>query len=96
MKMGPLYRAQEQFKENPGDPHKALDASATFQLNADPIHYFPLEVRPSLGERPQFFRARWHYAVRGSTGAPGSFVPGFTPDLVKNEGRLNLAILVKF
>jgi hypothetical protein len=26
----------------------------------------------------------------------GSLVPGFTPDLRKNENRLNMAILVKF
>jgi hypothetical protein len=32
----------------------------------------------------------------GNTGAPGSLVPGFTPDLRKTENRLNFAILVKF
>jgi hypothetical protein len=32
----------------------------------------------------------------GNQGAPGSLVPGFTPDLRKNENRLNMAILVKF
>ena len=78
------------------DPYKAWDASATFRLDTEPIHCFPLGVRPSRGERPLFFRARWHYASRGNTDPPGSFVPGFTPDLDKDEDRLNLAILVKF
>ena len=32
----------------------------------------------------------------GNTGTPGSFVPGFVPDLRKFENRMNLAILVKF
>jgi len=32
----------------------------------------------------------------GNTGAPGSVVPGFVPDLRKRENRLNLAVLVKF
>ena len=32
----------------------------------------------------------------GNQGAPGSLVTGFTPDLRKNENRLNMAILVKF
>ena len=32
----------------------------------------------------------------GNTGTPGSFVPGFLPDLRKFENRMNLAILVKF
>ena len=32
----------------------------------------------------------------GNQGALGSLVPGGTPDLRKNENRLNMAILVKF
>jgi hypothetical protein len=32
----------------------------------------------------------------GDQGAPGSFVPGFTPDLSKHENRLDMALLVKF
>jgi hypothetical protein len=32
----------------------------------------------------------------GNTGDPTSTVPGFTPDLRKNETRLNFALLVKF
>jgi hypothetical protein len=32
----------------------------------------------------------------GNTGALGSLVPGWGPDLRKSEDRLNLAILVKF
>ncbi|MHB8413653.1 MAG: porin, partial [Candidatus Acidiferrales bacterium] len=32
----------------------------------------------------------------GNTGAPGSLVPGFTPDLRKTENRINLGLLVKF
>ena len=32
----------------------------------------------------------------GNQGTAGSLVPGFTPDLRKNENRLNMAILVKF
>jgi hypothetical protein len=32
----------------------------------------------------------------GNQGPAGSFVDGFTPDLVKAENRFNLALLVKF
>ena len=32
----------------------------------------------------------------GNTGTPGSLVTGFTPDLVRDENRLDLSILVKF
>jgi len=31
----------------------------------------------------------------GNTGAPGSFVPGFAPDLRKSENRVTFALLVK-
>ncbi len=34
--------------------------------------------------------------VGGNSGAPGSVVTGFTPDLRKSETRLNVALLVKF
>ena len=32
----------------------------------------------------------------GNTGAPGSDVPGWTPDLRQTENRINCAVLVKF
>jgi hypothetical protein len=32
----------------------------------------------------------------GNTGAPGSFVPGWFPDLRTDENRMNFAVLVKF
>jgi len=32
----------------------------------------------------------------GNTGNPAAIVPGFTPDLRKDESRLNFAVLVKF
>ena len=32
----------------------------------------------------------------GNTGAPGSAVAGWTPDLVRSENRVTGAILVKF
>jgi hypothetical protein len=53
--MGPLYCAREQFKENPGDPHKAWDASATFRLNADPIHCFPFGSSTIARRTPPIF-----------------------------------------
>ena len=31
----------------------------------------------------------------GNVGAPGSNVPGFTPDMRRTENRVNVAILVK-
>jgi hypothetical protein len=42
-----------------------------------------------------YFTGPWRDPPGGNTGAPGSFVPGFTPDLWKYENRFTVAILVK-
>src|ERR1700682_3160167 len=91
------------FTENPGDQFKAWDASGTFDYmpsqyvtfrwefnhRAANVPYFsgPGGVTPSCPTAP---------IVENICGAPGAFVPGFTPDLKKIENRINLAILVKF
>jgi hypothetical protein len=91
------------FTENPGDPFKAWDASATFDYmpsqyitfrgefdhRAANVPYFsgPGGVTPSCPTAP---------IVENICGSPGAFVPGFTPDLKKIENRINLSILVKF
>jgi Putative beta-barrel porin-2, OmpL-like. bbp2 len=94
------------FTENPGDPYKAWDASATFDwmpsqyitwrweynYRGASVPYFsgPGGVTPPASLCPT--------PVIGNNicGSPGSLVPGFTPDLRKVENRLNMAILVKF
>ena len=91
------------FTENPGDQFKAWDASATFDYmpsqyitfrgefdhRAANVPYFsgPGGVTPSCPTAP---------IVENICGSPGSFVPGFAPDLKKIENRINLSILVKF
>jgi hypothetical protein len=49
------------FSENPGDPFKAWDASATFDY-MPPVHHIPLGIRSSCGERTLFFRPGWSHA----------------------------------
>ena len=91
------------FTENPGDPFKAWDASATFDYmpsqyitfrwefdhRAANVPYFsgPGGITPTCPTAP---------VVENICGSPGAFVPGFTPDLKKIENRIDLAILVKF
>jgi hypothetical protein len=91
------------FTENPGDPFKAWDASATFDYmpkqyitfrwefdhRAANVPYFsgPGGITPTCPSAP---------LVENICGTPGSIVPGFTPDLKKIENRIDLAILVKF
>jgi hypothetical protein len=92
------------FTENPGDQFKAWDAAGTFDYmpsqyitfrwefdhRAANVPYFsgPGGITPSSCPTPALFE--------NICGTPGSFVPGFTPDLKKIENRITLAILVKF
>ena len=84
------------FTENPGDPYKAWDASATFDYMPSQYLTFRWEFDHRAANVPYFSGSGGITPSGGNTGAPGSLVPGFTPDLVKDENRFDLAILVKF
>jgi hypothetical protein len=84
------------FTTNPGDPFRAWDASFTFDYM--PVDYitFRWEADRRVANVPYFVGPGGITPAGGNTGAPGSLVPGFTPDLRRSETRLNLALLVKF
>jgi hypothetical protein len=84
------------FTENPGDPYKAWDASATFDYM--PSQYITLrsEYNHRAANVPYFSGSGGITPAGGNQGQPGSLMQGFTPDLRKNENRINMAILVKF
>jgi Putative beta-barrel porin-2, OmpL-like. bbp2 len=84
------------FTENPGDPYKAWDASATFDYMPSQYITFRWEFDHRAASVPYFSGRNGITPSGGNTGALGSLVPGFTPDLRRDENRLNLAILVKF
>src|SRR5712692_6394373 len=84
------------FTENPGDPYKAWDASATFDYMPSQYITFRWEFIHRAANVPYFSGPGGITPPGGNTGPPGSLVPGFTPDLRKIENRLNLALLVKF
>jgi hypothetical protein len=84
------------FTQNPGDPYKAWDASATFDYMPSQYITFRWEFDHRAANVPYFSGRGGITPPGGNTGAPGSVVSGFTPDLVRDENRLNLAILVKF
>jgi len=88
---GTLY-----FTENPGDPYKAWDASATFDYMPSQYITFRWEYNHRAASVPYFSGPGGVTPPGGNQGAPGSVVEGFTPDLRKTEDRLNFAILVKF
>jgi hypothetical protein len=84
------------FTENPGDPYKAWDASGTFDWMPSQYITFRWEYNHRADNVPYFSGPGGVSPAGGNTGAPGSLVSGFAPDLRKSENRLNMAILVKF
>jgi hypothetical protein len=84
------------FTQNPGDPYKAWDASATFDYMPSQYITFRWEYDHRAANVPYFSGSGGITPPGGNTGAPGSLVPGWAPDLVKDENRLDLSILVKF
>jgi hypothetical protein len=83
------------FTENPGDQYKAWDASVTFDYMPSQFVTFRLEGNHRAANVPYFAGEGGVTPSTGNTGAPGSFVPNFTPDLRKMENRIILALLVK-
>jgi hypothetical protein len=84
------------FTTNPGDPFRAWDASFTFDWM--PVDYitFRWEADRRVANVPYFVGPGGLTPPGGNTGAPGSLVANFNPDLRHSETRLNLALLVKF
>jgi len=84
------------FTENPGDKYKAWDASATFDYMPSQYITWRLEYNHRAANVPYFSGPGGVTPPGGNQGAPGSLVPGFTPDLRNSENRMTGAILVKF
>jgi len=84
------------FTENPGDPFRAYDGSITFDWMPRQFVTFRTELDRRGANVLYFAGAGGVTPPGGNTGAPGSVVPGFTPDLRKTETRINTAVLVKF
>src|SRR6202171_160145 len=83
------------FTASPGDPYKAWDASATFDYMPSQFVTFRFEFNRRAANVPYFSGPGGITPAGGNTGSPGSFVPGFSPDLRKSESRFTGALLVK-
>ncbi len=83
------------FTANPGDKFQAWDSSVTFDYMPQDQITFRAEVIHRAANVPYFVGSGGITPTGGNVGAPGSIVPGFTPDLRKTETRINLALLVK-
>ncbi len=84
------------FTQNPGDSFRAWDSSLTFDYMPDQFTTFRMEVVHRKANVPYFAGSGGVTPPGGNTGAPGSLVPNWAPDLRRDESRLLLALLVKF
>ena len=84
------------FTENPGDPFKAWDTSVTADYMPSQYFTYRLEYNHRAANVPYFAGPGGVTPPGGNTGAPGSLVPGWSPDLRNSENRLTLAFLMKF
>ncbi|HXT01830.1 MAG TPA: outer membrane beta-barrel protein [Elusimicrobiota bacterium] len=83
------------FTTNPGQKFDAWDFSITFDYMPDDWVTWRLEGNHRAANTPYFAGAGGMTPIGGNTGAPGTSVPGFTPDLRRSENRIALALLVK-
>jgi Putative beta-barrel porin-2, OmpL-like. bbp2 len=84
------------FTENPGDKFKAWDTSATIDYMPSQYITWRMEYNHRAADVPYFTGPGGITPPGGNQGAPGSLVPGWTPDLRNSENRITGAILVKF
>jgi hypothetical protein len=84
------------FTENPGDPFKAWDMSATYDYMPSQYITFRWEFNHRHANVPYWSGPGGITPAGGNQGPAGSMVTGFTPDLRKTEDRGTMAILVKF
>jgi len=84
------------FSENPGDKYKGWDVSSTVDFMPSQYITWRIEYNHRAADVPYFSGPGGVTPPGGNTGAPGSFVPGWAPDLRNSENRMTGAILVKF
>lgn len=84
------------FTASPGDQYKAYDVQATFDYMPSQYITFRSEFTQRGSNVPYFSGRGGVTPPGGNVGPLGSFVPGFSPDLVKQERRYTIAILVKY
>ena len=73
-----------------------MDASLTYDYMPSDSITFRVEFDHRHADQAYFVGRGGITPAGGNTGAPGSVVAGFTPDLRRNEDRINAALLVKF
>jgi hypothetical protein len=83
------------FTTNPGDQYHAWDFSISLDYSPNDYIMFRVEPDHRAASVPYFVGPGGITPTGGNSGAAGSLVPGFQPDLRKSETRINFAMLVK-
>jgi len=83
------------FTESPGDQFKAWDMSVTFDYMPSQYITWRLEYNHRQSNVPYFAGRGGETPPGGNQGPPGSFVPGFAPDLRRSENRATAAMLIR-
>lgn len=83
------------FTENPGDQFKAWDLQVTLDYMMNRFITFRTEFNHRQANLPYFAGSGGVTPPGGNNGLPAVIIPGFTPDLVRSEDRISLALMVK-
>jgi hypothetical protein len=83
------------FTQNPGDQFKAWDMQTTFDVMPTQFVTLRFEYTHRAASVPYFAGPGGMTPPGGNQGAAGSVVDGWTPDLVKTENRVTVALLLK-
>jgi hypothetical protein len=84
------------FSASPGDSFHAWDAQVAFDYMPTPNVSFRLEYVHRHANVPYFTGSGGMTPAGGNTGDPTTLVPGFDPDLDRDEDRITLAFMVRF
>jgi hypothetical protein len=90
------YSGTPYFTASPGDAYTAWDMQAAFDYMPSQFVTFRGEFTHRAASVPYFSGPGGVTPPGGNTGAPGSSVSGWAPDLQKSEDRVTVALLVKF
>jgi len=89
------YSGTPYFTQNPGDTFNAWDSSVTFDYLPSQFITFRIEYNHREANVPYFASRKGVTPPSGNTGAPGSEVSGWSPDLDRVENRLTAAMLIR-
>jgi hypothetical protein len=84
------------FTANPGDAYSAWDTQVAFDVLPSQFVTFRGEFNHRAASVPYFSGPGGVTPPGGNSGPAGSLVPGWSPDLRRQENRFTLALLVKF